>query len=420
MSRAIEFGRLPNGEIVYEYEIRNDYATVHILSYGAIIKDFIVKPVNRNIVLGYDSLEAYLKGTAYLGATVGRVANRIGGARTVIGGKEYSWTPNNGPNLLHSGAVSLSFTNWQCKDDVAQFDDSLVLIAKLDDDGFPGVLTVQLHVALVGPQLQLTFEYSTSEDSVVNITGHSYFNLNGHGKYNDDVAGLSIANHEVHLAAKEVAVFGDHSIPTGELVGVMNTAYDFTEWRPIGEALLEQEGELAEWRGYDHYYVLNDQHGALKKQEGALDEQYDALNEQDDALSEQVGTLNNMAGNTSRHNQDKTKAVALCGEMKELTLGSEAKALVLCGEFRVPDLTLRVYSDAPGYQFYTGNWLQERGHENQVYGPHAGMCIEPQYIPNDCNLHGFGQSFTKSNVKYERHIVYEVVPNLTRSKKWAC
>lgn len=400
MSKRLEFGYLPNGEVVYEYELSNEDITVHILSYGAIIKDFIVKSLNRNIVLGYDTLQDYLQGTAYLGATVGRVANRISGARTEINGVEYTWTPNNGPNLLHSGAESLSFINWAQKDrddlvklekalalgpvwhdnsQTKQEENTLILGATLDSDGFPGVLDVTLFIRLEGTALHLSYAYETSENSVVNITGHSYFNLNGHpadaitdvelkpvtAESKLDTQSMSVANHEVYLKAKQMAPFGAHSIPTGDILDVEGTAYDFTNWSSIGERLQAHKDLLEEWRGYDHYYLFKGKEGIARKE--SID------------------------------------------SSKSLQLGQNYQSeLALCGEFRVPDLSLQIYSDAPGYQFYTGNWLQDIGHGGTVYGPHAGMCIEPQFIPDDCNLPGFQQSFTQAGHTYVRHIVYEV------------
>ncbi|WP_298705016.1 aldose epimerase family protein [uncultured Veillonella sp.] len=383
MTKAREFGRLPNGEIVYEYELSNEYATVHILSYGAIIKDFIVKSLNRNIVLGCDTLEDYLQGHAYLGATVGRVANRISKARTIIEDTEYTWTPNNGPNLLHSGDVSLSFANWQVLSQVFTNDDAkdsqtLALQTKIKgaDDGFPGDLDVILYANLVGPELRLCYAYTTTTSSVVNITNHSYFNLNGV---------LSVGNHRVRLNAPYIAPFGGHSIPTGDVESVQNTLYDLTKWTCIGTQLAKYATDLAEWRGYDHYYM---------QKEAGYNHAY-------------VTNLRR------KYTAEEELLVDTCHTYEEVDLADGRKAIdtgnfELCGEFRVPDLTLRIYSNAPGYQFYTGNWLQEKGRNGVTYGPHAGMCIEPQFIPDDCNLPYFGESFTRPNVIYVRNIVYEI------------
>lgn len=110
--KRFDWGTTANGEPVTMYELESDTIKLRVIDRGATIVDFIVKPLERNIVLGYDSLQGYEEGTAYLGASVGRVANRIAGARCEIDGTEYHWKPNNGPNLLHSGENSLSFDVW--------------------------------------------------------------------------------------------------------------------------------------------------------------------------------------------------------------------------------------------------------------------------------------------------------------------
>ena len=247
------FGISPSGEQVAQYTLESNQFIVRILSWGAIIQDFIVKSTGRNIVLGYDSVEGYLKGQAYFGATVGRVANRIADAQCIIGGVTYFFHPNNGPNLLHSGCHSLSFMNWKL---VKQSQSELVLEATIteEEDRFPGDLTVQVHMKLDDEGLSLHYVYSTTNQSAVNITGHSYFNLTGEA---------TVKNHEVRLYADNYAPFGAHQIPTGELKPVEATAYDFRDWRNVGEALETNKEELAPYRGYDHYYMTRWSDGQL-------------------------------------------------------------------------------------------------------------------------------------------------------------
>lgn len=358
-----EFGVSPSRDQVFQYTLESNNFIVRILSWGAIIQDFIVKSTGRNIVLGYDSLQGYLKGRAYFGATVGRVANRIADAQCIIGGVTYFFHPNNGPNLLHSGCHSLSLINWNL---VEQSEDHLILEAKIteEEDRFPGDLTVQAYIKLDDEGLSLRYEYSTTKQSTVNITGHSYFNLTGEP---------TVKNHDVRLYADNYAVFGAHQIPTGELKLVENTAYDFRDWRNVGEALEANKEELAPYRGYDHFYMTRH------------------------------------AGDEVKPAGDKEQSAK-----EQLNGGSlSEEGLYTCGEFRGGGLTLTVLSDAPGFQFYTGNWVNDRGRDGADYGPYAGMCIEPSFIPNDCNLPGYKASLTEPHTEanpktYERRIVYKV------------
>lgn len=367
--KRYDWGKTKKGEAVTLYELETEQLTVRILNRGATIVDFIVKSLKRNIVLGYDTFRGYEQGDAYLGATVGRVANRIGGARCEIDDKTYSWTPNNGPNLLHSGECSLSFALWQLVPNSERKEvnyEKIVLATTLrgQDDGFPGDLRVQLLVEVDGAELRLTYQYMTSENSVVNITGHSYFNLNGTAALphvNGAMAAANqglITNHEIQLNVSQYLPFGDNQIPTGEIVSVEGSLFDFRAWQSIGDALSQYQAPLAAYRGYDHHYVLR-------------------------------------APNTLTLSDN--------GMMSHSPVEVQR-----CGSFRVDDLTLHVLSDAPGFQLYTGNWLADEGRQGEVYEQYSGICIEPQFAPNDVNMAVFQESLTKANEMYERRIIYAV------------
>lgn len=388
--KRFDWGTTANGEPVTMYELESDTIKLRVIDRGATIVDFIVKPLERNIVLGYDSLQGYEEGTAYLGASVGRVANRIAGARCEIDGTEYHWKPNNGPNLLHSGENSLSFDVWhlvpQSAKQAFNYDKiTLATMLRSEEDGFPGDLRVQLDIIVNGADVNLTYRYMTSRNSVVNITGHSYFNLNGTDlasvTKNRNFAALQeapegsttnegpkeqplITNHQLRLDAIRYMPFGENQIPTGHIASVERTPFDFSVWRTLGNNLNAYKEELAEYRGYDHQYVLR------------------------------LPTTSKMFALPVNHRfsdrEDMTKHLALCGTM------------------HVADLALEVYSNAPGFQLYTGNWLDETGRDGVHYGPYSGMCIEPQFAPNDVNMPNFGESLTKAGTIYERHITYRV------------
>lgn len=353
MKRSVA-GTTKAGEAINYHDLETQCLKARFTDYGATLMDLYIKPLKRSVVLGYDTAMQYEQGTAYLGASVGRVANRLGKAQCTVDGKTYTWTPNNGENLLHSGPKGLTYNVWHdLNDGSISFGsepdtDGLVLgeTVPTRTDGFPGTLRIRLKAILTGQELRLVYTYMTSENSVVNVTNHSYFNLSG---------APTVEDHEVSLGAERFALMDDNQIPTGVIEGVQGTPFDLRPWTRIGKALETYKDVLAPLRGYDHHYVLRSPHEELTPQPFA---------DEDD------------------------------------------RYLQLCGRIRVPDLELQVLSDAPGYQFYTGNWLDETGRNGAVYTQHSGCCIEPQFLPNDCNTPGFGESYTKANQVYERVIVF--------------
>lgn len=345
--RQYIYGVDETGRTVQGYELSNEEIMVRFIDYGARLTDFIVRPLARNIVLGFPSLEGYLHDGASLGATVGRVANRIADACFTINGKTYSFSPNDGTHLLHSGSAGLGTILWHqgelppgVSTVMSDADDSVCLTVTMpgEIDGFPGDAEVYMMAGLYGKELRLTYYYRTTEDSVVNITNHSYFNLNGTG---------DILDHEVRLYAAHYAPFGRPQIPDGSVVTVKGSPFDFTAWQQMGRQLHKYTKELALYRGYDHHYVTQP-------------------------------PMMNMP----------------------------------CGSFRTCDITLTISSDAPGFQLYTGNWLDDAA-GREAYGPYAGICIEPQFIPNDVNLPAFRQSLTKKDCWYRRTIAYTVDTSTT-------
>lgn len=380
--RQYLYGVDEKGRAVQGYELSNEEITVRFIDYGARLTDFIVRPLARNIVLGFPSLEGYLHDGASLGATVGRVANRIADACFTINGKTYSFPPNDGTHLLHSGAAGLGTALWHQGELPAEFstamdgaDDSVCLTVTMpgEVDGFPGDAEVYMMAGLYGKELRLTYYYRTTEDSVVNITNHSYFNLNGTG---------DILDHEVRLYATHYAPFGRPQIPDGSIVTVKGSPFDFTAWQRMGRQLHRYKEALALYRGYDHHYVT---------QSPAMDMPCVMPDGTEQGIVDDKILL--------IHENDEVK-------------GSEEATHMLCGSFRTCDIMLTISSDAPGFQLYTGNWLDDAA-GREAYGPYAGMCIEPQFIPNDVNLPAFRQSLTKKGRWYKRTIAYTVDTSMT-------
>ena len=224
-----DFGKTTAGQPVKVGILANDTIEVHILSYGATIQQLLVPDRKGNkvdVVLGYPTVQDYELNTCFLGAVVGRYANRIGGSKFTLYEEEYHVTPNEGKNCLHSGLHGFDKTVF---DMGFEGDDTLVLTAASPDgtDGFPGNAELEVRYSLAGTGLMIQYTLTTDAPTVANITNHSYFNLNGH-------ASGSVLGHRLSLAAPAYLETDAGSIPTGRKIAVAGTPMDFTEEKTIG------------------------------------------------------------------------------------------------------------------------------------------------------------------------------------------
>lgn len=252
------FGKTPDGQAVDLYTLTNrNGLKVSITNYGAILVSMEAPDRQGNLAdltLGYDNLEQYIKRGSFFGATVGRYANRIGGAKFVLDGVEYKLAANNGPNHIHGGKKGFDKVLWKLEDIKDQGNEAFVRLSYLSKDGeegYPGNLVCTLTYTLTNDnELKISYQAETDKTTIVNLTNHSYWNLAGQG--NGDVLG-----HELMLNADRYTVFGEGLIPTGEIASVNGTPLDFTKPTTIG-ARIKQVGS-----GYDHNYVLNSGGGKL-------------------------------------------------------------------------------------------------------------------------------------------------------------
>lgn len=246
------FGSMPDGSPVKLYILRNaNGMTVKVTEYGLIITELHVPDKNGNlgnVVLGFDNLERYLKGHPFFGAIAGRVANRIGGARFVIDGQEYTLAKNNGPNHLHGGLQGFDKKLWRSRPLPPTQDEVAVEFEYMSPDGeegYPGNLRVVVKYTLTSKnELRIDYTATTDKPTPVNLTNHSYFNLAGQG----DVLG-----HELMIAADFYTPTDEWLIPTGEIRSVLGTALDFTKPVKIGARINETGLKSG---GYDHNFVL--------------------------------------------------------------------------------------------------------------------------------------------------------------------
>ena len=255
------FGMTDSGEPVEIYTLTNaNGMEARIMSYGGTVVS--LKAPDRHgklgdVVLGYETLDGYLKNSPYFGAIIGRYANRIGKARFSLDGKEYTLGKNNGENTLHGGFKGFDKVIWKGKE-VKSKDGvglSLSYVSKDGEEGFPGNLTVTVVYTLTkNNELKIEYNATTDKATVVNLTNHSYFNLAGEG---------SILQHELMIDASRFTPVDSGLIPTGELRSVKGTPMDFTQFAGIGTRIDQQDEQLTFGRGYDHNWVLNNVTGSL-------------------------------------------------------------------------------------------------------------------------------------------------------------
>ena len=251
--KRTDWGQTAEGAAVQLFTLTNARGMVaKVTSYGAILTELHVPDragQATNVVLGFDNLAQYLQGHPGFGATIGRCANRIGGARFTLDGTEYKVAANNGRHHIHGGPKGFDKKVWQARALPASEQEVAVEFSHLSPDGeegYPGNLQVTVRYTLTSAnELRIDYGATTDKPTVINLTNHSYFNLAGSG----DVLG-----HELQIFADRYTVADADLIPTGEIVPVKGTALDFTTPQTIGARIDQLRPQP---NGYDHNYVLN-------------------------------------------------------------------------------------------------------------------------------------------------------------------
>lgn len=334
------FGKTPDGTAVEIYTLKDGKTEARIMTYGGILVSLRTPDRNgqsADIVMGYDSLDGYLGGNkAFMGATIGRYANRIAHGSFELNNRTYSVPKNNGDNSLHGGTRGFDKVVWQGKPVADGVE--LSYVSKDGDQGYPGTLTATVRYTLRGNTLRIEYSATTDTDTVVNLTNHSYFNLAGQGKGD-------ILDHQLKINASRLTPVDNALIPTGELMPVASTPFDFRHPTTIGQRINADHEQLRFGRGYDHNWVLDSGGGKL----------------------------------------------------------AEAAELYDRGSGRV----LQVFTTEPGVQFYSGNFLDGTitGKDGKVYGPRSGLCLETQHFPDSPNHPNFPSTVLKRGQRY--HTVTE-------------
>ena len=244
------FGVTADGRPVTRWTLRNGTGmTVRVLDYGCVIQSIEVPDRSgraTDVVLGYDDLAGYEAGTCWFGALVGRYANRIGNAAFSLDGRTYALPKNDGENHLHGTFERRVFS-------ASEEDGALVLryVSPAGEEGYPGTLAVTVTYTLTEDNaLVLDYRAVTDAPTVVNLTNHSYFNLDGQGRGD-------VLSQRLWLSASQVTEIAPGTVPTGRLLPVAGTALDFRAEKPIGRDIGADEAQLRLCGGYDHNYILD-------------------------------------------------------------------------------------------------------------------------------------------------------------------
>lgn len=229
---------------------------VEILNLGATIKKILTEDSSgnlENIVLTYGKDENYIVNPSSFGATIGRVAGRIGGASFTINNTKYELCKNNNHNCLHGGFLGFSKKIWNYEIEERENEVSVILnyISKDGEEGFPGELNVEVKYTLNNKnELKVEYKANTNKDTLINLTNHSYFNLSGDRKEN-------VLNQKLIINGDSICELDEYLIPTGNLINVSNTPFDFRKEKLIGKDIYKENEQLKIGSGYDHPWLLN-------------------------------------------------------------------------------------------------------------------------------------------------------------------
>jgi aldose 1-epimerase len=326
------------------YTLTAGKAGLKVTNYGArivalCVPDATGKPVD--VALGYTNLSDYLNMTEnFFGAAIGRYGNRIANAKFNLDGAEYQLTINDGNKQLHGGFKGFNDVVWAANQ-VSPSKIEFTYVSKDGEEGYPGNLSVTMTYELT-PDQALNIEYSATTDkaTICNLTHHSYFNLNGEGSE-------TILDHLLTINSQTITAVDTLLIPTGELMPVAGTPFDFNQAKLIGQNINDADTQLTRGFGYDHNFVID------KKQTGI----------------EKVAELYS----------PKTK------------------------------IAMEVYSDQPGIQFYSGNFLNGSvvGKSGNAYLYRSGLCLETQHFPDSPNKTQFPSVVLRPGETYKHVCIYK-------------
>lgn len=241
-----------------KYVIENDFLKAEVSTLGATLVSLIDKESGMDLVLGFDSDEDYLNyAGANIGATIGRNANRIGNARFTLNGVEYQLSVNNNMNQLHGGGINgFAFKEWKLED-LKEEEITLSYFSKDGEEGFPGNLKTRVSYRLSKNSLDFCFEGESDQDTIFNITNHSYFTLGDE----------DILNDELYISTGRYAPTDEFALTLDQVEDVRDTPYDFREYRRIGDNLSKLETGIDNnyvWENFDEKHMASFRNGKLQ------------------------------------------------------------------------------------------------------------------------------------------------------------
>ena len=341
-----KFDTIVDGKQVGLYTLENKNGMiVQITNYGGKIVTIIVPDRNDHyddIVTGYDDIEGYLNGDNSFGAIIGRYGNRIANGTFTIDGETYTLAKNNGNNHIHGGRKNFSKAVWEVIADATDKQKlTLHYLSKDGEEGYPGSLDVRVVYSLTEKNELIIDYYATTDKAThVNLTNHSYFNLAG-GDFDP------VYNHELQISARQFVPGNSELIPTGELWDVADTPMDFNTPTPIGLRIDEDYEQLKYGKGYDHTYVLANEHDELIE----------------------------------------------CATIYEPSTGR----------------IMKCRTTEPGVQFYTANHFngKQTGKNGIKYQKHSAFCLETQHYPNTPNQPNFPSTLLRPEEMYRSTTIFE-------------
>lgn len=336
--------------MLYTMENKNGMK-VSVSDFGAVIVEIIVPDREGKLAdvnLGYDDVSGYEGNAPGYGSFLGRVANRIAGAKFTVNGKTYEVEKNDGDNCLHSGKKS--YNKYIYETELIEEEGSMTVeFSRLSphmEQGFPGNLDLTVGYTLTDDN-ELVIEYFavSDEDTVLNLTNHSYFNLKGEGSG-------TVLGHKVWINADRITATDAGLIPTGAYTDVTGTPMDFRTMKTIGQDIASDYEPLKQGFGYDHNYVLNHRETGNGKFE-----------------VEKVAELYEEEGGRG----------------------------------------MEVFTDLPGMQFYSANHIDgvEKGKGGKVYHSRDAICFETQFFPNTPNIPEFPGGRLAAGKEFESVTIYK-------------
>lgn len=341
------FGVTKEGVEITAYELSNDTkVSFEFIDLGGTIVSINAPDKNgivADVALGYDDPDSYLTCGGYTGALIGRYGNRIGGAKFTLDGKTYELYKNDGNNHLHGGKVGYDRKMWDVKvvSDGNEPECELHYLSPDGEEGYDGNLDMYVTYKLTSNGgLYIRYNATTDKKTVLNLTNHAYFNLGGYD--NDDILG-----HELMIASDTISEVDSELIPTGKMIKVEGTEFDFRQPKQIGRDINSDHVQLKYGQGYDHNYIL-----------------------------------------------DNGGKVELCAVARDPESGR----------------TMKVYTNQPCVQLYTGNCIDVTESPYKHGSPKrkfAGFCLETQHMPDSPNHPDFTDTTLCPGETYDYTTVYE-------------